>query len=180
MPKRGIENRINDPRIRQILLIFASPKTPRQAEKAYGSKLKLKPFIQENFLECLNPNARKGRLYLVSKEVRKCFNLSYPETENCGNWEVMGWIVASPRQRLVIMRCVDERKLASEEIRMRATQFNANLTRPATKKTLSQLVQKHLLDSEVLERIRFYWINEFGIKIKQELAVIAPISSMFQ
>lgn len=180
MPDINIENRINNPRIRKILLIFASPKTPKQAARELNTgRIKLRNYLDTHLIECLNPGARKGKFYIASEEARKCLNLFSPEIENCNDWEIIGWIIASPRQRLAIMRCVDEKKLASEEIRMRATQFNSNLTRPATKKTLKHLVQKHLLDSEIMERIRFYWLNEFGARIKDELAVIAPISPGF-
>jgi len=45
------------------------------------------------------------------------------------------------------------------------------------KDILKELVEKHLVDTEILEGIRFYWIAPYGQKIKDELAVIEPLSS---
>lgn len=84
--------------------------------------------------------------------------------------------MSSPRQRLVVLRSVNEQKLISEEIRMKATQLNSHLTRESTKVILKDLGERKLTDSEILERIRFYWITEFGKKIKDEMAVLSPLT----
>jgi len=60
----------------QILLAFSIPKTPRQVEKGLGiKKLKLKSFIEGNFIKPLNPEARKGRLYTLTIKGGKLVNL---------------------------------------------------------------------------------------------------------
>lgn len=165
------------PASKRILLAFAYPKTPKQAQVELSvKKIKLKPFLEKHFLKCLNPECRKGRFYIITERTRKILEPNCPEFNLRKDWPIIGWIMASPRQRLVALRSVDERKLYSEEVRMRATQFNWHISRPSMKNILKELVGKHLVDTEILERIRFYWIAPYGQKIKDELAVLAPLS----
>ncbi|MBN1156816.1 hypothetical protein JXA85_04310 [Candidatus Woesearchaeota archaeon] len=162
---------------KQILLVFSTPKTPKQAAHELSvRKIRLGDFLKKHLLRCLNPEARKGRFYTLTKKARECLKCHDYNTSK--DWDCIGWVISSPRQRLVILRCTDERKLTSEEIRMRATQFNASLTRPGTKATLRELVGRHLVNTEILERLRFYWITQHGSKIKDEVAVIEPITSL--
>lgn len=179
MPESNASDGINNPKIKQVLLVFSIPRTPTQAARQLSlRKLKLKPFLEKHLLKCLNPEARKGRYYMVSEKARKHFKIIC--ADNSGrDWECIGWIISSPRQRLTIMRCVEERKLTSEEIRMKATQFNSSISQSSAKNILRELGERHLVDSEILERIKFYWANAHGMKIKNELAVIAPISPGF-
>lgn len=180
MPKKGVTGLLNSPRTRQILLVFSMPKTPKQAETELSiRKLKLKPFLEKNLLRCLSPEAKKGRFYIVSEKAKKLCKITELGNSMGKDWELIGWIVASPKQRLAVLRVMDARKLTSEEIRARGTQFNASLTRISTKSILRELVEKHLVDTEVVERMRFYWLNNQGIKTKEELSVIAPISPLF-
>jgi hypothetical protein len=177
MPKRNAASWINNPKIRQILLIFSTPKTPRQAEKELSvKKLKLKPFLEQHLLRCLNPDARKGRFYILTDKARECLKPNCHEFDLNKDWELIGWIMSSPRQRLVVLRSVNQQKLISEEIRMNATQLNSHLTRESTKVILKDLGERKLTDSEILERLRFYWITKHGKKIKDDMAVIAPLS----
>lgn len=177
MSKRGPADWLNSPRVKQILLVFSAPKTPKQAQLELSvRKIKLISFLENNLLKCLNPEARKGRFYVLSGKARKQLNLSVSKNDTDQNWELIGWIIASPRQRLAILRVMDNRKFTSEELRARATQFNTHMTRISTKSILKELMEKHLVDTETIERLRFYWLTAYGIKIKNELAAIAPIS----
>ena len=174
MPDKEAEGWINKPKRREILLVFTTPKTVKQAEKELClRKLTLKSFLRNGFLQCLNPGTRKGRFYALTEKARECLP-GCPDCDINKDWDCIGWVLSSPRMRLAVLRCVDDRKLYSEEIRMRATQFNSHLSRPNIKKPLRQLVEKHLVDSEIIERIRFYWISDYGQKIKDELAVLCP------
>ena len=177
MPGRIVAEGVNNPRTRQTLLIFATPKTPRQAEIELSvKKLKLKPFLEQHLLRCLNPERRKGKFYIITDKARNILKPNYPDCDLNKDWELIGWIMSSPRQRLVVLRSVNEQKLISEEIRMKATQLNSHLTRESTKVILKDLGERKLTDSEILERIRFYWITEFGKKIKDEMAVLSPLT----
>lgn len=178
MPDRIVTEGINNPRARQILLIFASPKTPKQAQIDLSvRKIKLKPFLDKHLLKCLNPECRKGRFYTLTETTRKALEPNCPECSLDKDWHIIGWVLASPRQRLVALRSVDDRKLCSEEVRMRSTQLNCHISRPSMKNILKELIQKHLVDTEILMRERFYWINSYGQEIKNELAVLAPLTS---
>lgn len=180
MSKRGVNEGINKPKIRQILLVFSTPKTPRQAEiKLSVKKLKLKPFLEKDLLKCLNPGARKGRFYVLSEKARKYLGIDFPESNINKDWELIGWITASPKQRLAVLRCLDENKFTSENIRMRATILNSCLSRTSTKSILKELIEKGLADSENHGRIRLYWITSRGRKIRDEMATIYPLSPLF-
>lgn len=177
MQKTGFPESINNPKTKQLLLAFSIPKTPKQVEAMLSlSKIKLKPLLEKGFLKCLNPKGRKGRFYVLTQKTRECLGLGCQECALNKNWELIGWLMASPKQRLIVLRCIDERKLYSEEVRMRATQLTSHLTRESTKVILKDLINKHLADSEILERIRFYWITTYGQKIKDEMATISPLT----
>ncbi len=179
MPPSKPNEGINNPRIKQILLIFSTPKTPKQAAHQLSiRKIKLTSLIKNHLLKCLNPDSRKGRFYVLTDKAREILP-QCPETDINKDWDCIGWILSSPRQRLAIMRCVDGRKLTSEEIRMRATQFNSSISQSSAKNILRELVEKRLIDSEILERIRLYWLSSYGRKIKDEITVCYPLSPGF-
>jgi predicted transcriptional regulator len=153
-------------RFKKILSFFSIPKTPRQVEKELGiQKLKLKLFIKERLLKPLNPNARKGRLHVLTNKGRKILGLprSYRKKDN--NWDLIGWIMASPRQRLVALKVLDSIKRTSEEIRKRADRFNSHFTRISTKQILKELIEKGLVASEKIGRKKYYWIDAKGLSI---------------
>lgn len=177
MPDKIGDKWIINPKKRQILLAFSYPKTPKQAQIELSiKKFKLKPFLDKRLLKCLNPGCRKGRFYIITEKIRDSLKPNCQECNLHNDWEIIGWVIASPRQRLVALRSVDERKLCSEEVRMRSTQFNCHISRPSMKNILKELIQKHLVDTEIFMRERFYWISNYGQEIKNELAVLAPLS----
>ena len=170
MHKRGLAQRAVQPRIRQILSVFSTPKTPRQAERELGiKKLKLKILLENHLLECLNPEARKCRLYLITGKTKKMLRLSEKAKKSDKDWELLGWARASPRQRTVILKALDSIKRTSEEIRERASQSNQHLTRISTKSILKELVEKGLASTEICEGKRYYWISDEGLLLKSQL-----------
>lgn len=179
MPASTPNEEITNPRIKQILLIFSTPRTPEQAAHQLSvKKLKLTSFVKNHLIKCLNPASRKGRFYVLTNKARDILP-GCPDADTSKDWECIGWIISSPRQRLAVIRCMDERKLTSEEIRMRVTQFNSSISRPSIKNILRELIGRHLVDSEIFTRIRFYWINSHGKEIKDEIAVCYPLSPGF-
>lgn len=160
------------PEIRQILLEFTSPKTPRQVERhLHIKKLKMQPFIDKGIIKSLNPIARKGRLYQLTNKGRKSLNLQIND-ESAKDWDLIGWILASPRQRYVILQtiAIDTVKRTSEHIRKRASRLNHHLTRISTKEILRELIGKYLVETELSKtRRRFYWISEKGINIQKNI-----------
>jgi hypothetical protein len=156
---------IQQPRINHILHSFVYPKTPRQAEIELGlKKLKLKPFLEKGLLESLNPESRKGRYYLLSNRARKLLDLSCSRKEKNKDWPLLGWILASPKQRRVILKtlAIDSVKRTSENIRQRASKYNPCLSRISTKGILNELISRGLVMTELSERKRYYWISGKG------------------
>jgi hypothetical protein len=170
MNKRGVADWIKQVAINQILLSFSAPKTPRQVEKELGiKKLKLKPFLEKHLLETLNPEARKGRFYILTSKARRLLKLPSSKKGNNKDWDLIGWIMASPKQRLVVLRFVNSEKRTSEEIREKTSQLNPHLSRISTKGILKELINEGLVETEMLDRKRYYWLSEEGLDIKKSL-----------
>jgi len=170
MEKGGDDEKTSRSRLYRILLSFCTPKTPTQVERELGiKKLKLKPFVDKDLLRPLSPEAKKGRFYVLTDKARKLLNLSDPITYNDRNWDLISWIMSSPRQRLVLLQVIDSAKRTSEEIRKRASKFNPHLTRISTKGILNELIVKGLIETEIVGLRRYYWINEKGKLLVQEL-----------
>ncbi len=172
MRKKGVEEMINQDSINKILLAFSIPKTPREVEKEHGiKKLKLKPFLKKQLLIPLNPEARKGRFYTLTYYARKLLELPVTKKVTYTDWDTMGWVISSPRQRQVVLRTLasDSIKRTSEEIRERASKSNPNLTRISTKGILKELINKGLVETEMVGRNRYYWISEKGKGVVKEM-----------
>ena len=150
-------------KINRILHSFAVPKTPKQVEKELPiKKLNMKPFVEKNLLKSLNPEARKGKLYVLTQKARKLLGLSSCKKENNKDWNLIGWVLTSPRQRHVALKVMDSVKRTSENIRERASKYNSHLTRISTKEILKELCSKGLVETEITARKRYYWISEKG------------------
>ena len=170
MGRGGVKEWVNQPKIRQILISFTLPKTPREIEKElHIRKLKIKPFIDKGLLKSLNPYARKGRLYVITKTSSKLLNL--PNKEKDKNWEAIGWVVASSMQRAAILRVTDSEKRTSEELRIRALKHNQHLTRISTKSILKDLIAKELVNTEMTGKKRYYWLSDDGMMLKSQLEI---------
>ena len=161
---------IHQPKVNQILLSFSVPKTPKQVEKEFGiKKLKLKTFLEKHLLECLNPEARKSRFYIMTNKARRLLKLTVSKKEGKKDWDLIGWIMASPKQRFVILKMVDSKKRTSEEIRERASGLNPHLTRISTKGILKELIGKGRIETEMSEKKRYYWISEKGKLLRRDI-----------
>ena len=81
---REIIEWIHRPNIKRILLTFSNPKTPGQAEKELEiKKLKLKPFLDYKLIKSLNPQAKKGRLYILTNKARKLIGVESFNKNTC-------------------------------------------------------------------------------------------------
>lgn len=170
MEKRPILNWINRPTINQILLACFVPRTPRQIERQLGiKKLKIKPFLKKGLLKPLNPSAGKGRFFVLSSKARRLLDLPAPKQDIDKDWRLIGWILASPKQRLAVLETIDSAKRTSEEIRERASRLNPHLSRTSTKGVLRRLGEKGLIKSELTEKKKYYWISEKGKATRNDL-----------
>jgi DNA-binding MarR family transcriptional regulator len=177
MLNKRVENGIISPANKRILLAFSTPKTPQKAMlELCLKKIGFNDYIKAGLLKCLNPEESRARFYVLADKARKLLSQPPCDVSLHKDWNCIGWVMSGPKMKLAVLRCVDERKLYSEEIRIRASQFNCHLSRTSVKDILKGLVEKHLVDTEIMERVRFYWITPHGQKIKDELAVIAPLS----
>lgn len=178
MRGRGVAEWASQPKNRDILAAFSIPNMPARVEKELCiKKLKLGPFLKKNLLLSLNPGARKGRLYCLTNKARKLLNL--PLVSKAGkDWDIKGWLLSSPKQKRIIMKLVDSEKRTSEEIREKASQFNPCLSRTSTKDILKELVKKGLIETELNDRTRLYWLSNDGMRIKKQIESIRQISPL--
>lgn len=149
--------------VSQILVAFIVPRTPTQVGRRLGiKKLKMKPFVDYGFVRILNPESKKGRLYTITEKGRRLIGLPVSRKVSVKKWKLAGYVMASPKQRLVVLRVMDSTKRTSEDIRSRASKRNPCMTRISTKGILKELIQKGLAVSEMFKRKRCYWITEKG------------------
>jgi predicted transcriptional regulator len=159
---------------RRILSLFSVPNTPKQAEiELRVPKVRLRPFISKKLLKSLNPGARKGRFYILTPKARKILGLPGSRKERGKDWELIGWIMASPRQRLSVVKVLDSAKRISEDIRKRGAKYNPHMSRISTKAILRELVEKDLAETELGKRWRYYWITEKGKSLVDEMFKIS-------
>ena len=165
MKEKEATDWISQPRIRRILHALSIPRTPRQVERILGlRKLKMKPFLRKGLVKCLNAEARKSRYYVLTDKGRGVLKLPVGTKEGEKDWELIGWVMASPRQRVVVLQTMgtDEVKRTSEQIRKRASRFNPHLTRMSTKTILNELISKGLVETEMNGVYRNYWLRDRG------------------
>jgi predicted transcriptional regulator len=106
--------------------------------------------------------AKKGRFFVATGKARRLLGWPACKKGIHKDWNLIGWIKASPRQRLAVLKAMDSTKQVSEDIRERASRSNQHLTRISVKGVLKQLIEKGLVDTELTEGKRFYWITEKG------------------
>jgi hypothetical protein len=172
MEQVTIEQWLNRHKIRSILHEFSLPNQPSRVEQKLNiKKLKMKPFLENNIVKPLNPNARKGRLYQLTPKVQRLLNVCKKSRYNI-DWQVPGWILASPKQRLAILKSLDLVKRHSEDIRKRTSRYNPNFTRISTKQILKELITKKLVETEMgKDGKRYYWISHTGKKVMEDMLI---------
>jgi predicted transcriptional regulator len=172
MEKRCGNDWICQPKMIQTLVSFSVPRTPKQVEKRLDiKKLKMKPFVERGLVRLLNPEAKKGRLYTVTEKGRRLLGLPISGKEFRKRWNLAGYIMASPKQRLVVIKVMDSAKRTSEDIRARASQFNPHMTRVSTKEVLKALISRDLVHTELVDRKRYYWITQKGRSVVRDLGL---------
>lgn len=181
MVKRGVSEWIHRRKNYDILISFSTPKTPRQAERDAGiKKIKLKPFLERELIDPLNPKSRKGRLYLLTKKGRKHLKLpNFNKEIDQETWDLIGSIIASPKQKFVTLKTItlDRMKRTSEDIRKRASTLNPHLSRISTKQILKELISVGLIESELNERKRYYCISDKGKSLIDDIQHILLVSN---
>jgi len=105
----------------------------------------------------------------MTNKARRMLKLTVSKKEGKKDWDIIGWIMASPKQRFVILKMVDSKKRTSEEIRERASGLNPHLTRISTKGILKELIGKGLIETEMSEKKRYYWISEKGKLLRRDI-----------
>ena len=148
---------------KQILFSFSTPKTPTQIKNELDvGKFNLKPYLKRGLIECLNPEGHKGKLYVLTNKARRLLKISTPAQKNKKDYDLIGWILASPRQRYVVLKTLSSNSVrrTSEEIRIKSSSLNPCLSRISTKSILKELINKGLVETEMgVDRRRYYWVS---------------------
>lgn len=157
----------------EILLSFLNPVTQAQVIKKHSvSRYYLKQFLKTRLIECLSQNPHKGQVYVLTNKAKRLLQIHSPKIQNKISIELLGWILASPKQRLVVLQTLSKNpiRLTSEQIRMKSKNNNPCLSRISTKNILRELTDKGLVETEMgSNRRRYYWISDLGISIVSEL-----------
>lgn len=179
---------IQQPKTSRILHSFSVPRTPRQVERELGiQKLKMESYLSKGLVKSLNPEGRKGRFYTLTDKARSLLKLPDSGSEGGKDWKLIGWVMASPRQRFVVLRTVDLKKRTSDGIMERAFKLDPtlSLTRISTKEILKELISKKLVETELTAEVRkiyrgekiygkrlrrFYWLSEKGRLVSDDIA----------
>jgi hypothetical protein len=173
MKDKKLVDWINLSKNNQRLLLFFAPKTPTQVKTELGiDKFNLKPYLKRSLIECLNPESTKGKLYVLTNKARKMFKISFPFQKTKKDYDLIGWILASPRQRYVVLKMLSLNSVrhTSEEIRIRSSNLNPCLSRISTKSILRELIKKGLVETEMgRDRKRYYWVNETGKTVYKDI-----------
>ena len=166
-------NWINRPKNIQLLSSFSVPKTPTQVmNELCVDKFNLKPYLKRGTIKCLNPEGHKGKLYVLTNKARKLLEISIPVQKIKKDYDLIGWISASPRQRYVVLKTLllNPVRRTSEEIRIKSSHLNPCLSRISTKSILKELMKKGLVETEMgKDRKRYYWVNEEGKSLASDL-----------
>lgn len=157
---------------KQILFAFSVPKTPTQVKNELNiCKFNLKPYLKRGLIECLNPDGYKGKLYVVTNKAKRLLKLSNTTQKIKKDYGLIGWILASPKQRYVVLKTLslNSVKYSSEEIRLKSSTLNPCLSRISTKSILRELISKGLVETEMGDdRRRYYWLNDEGRSLASE------------
>jgi DNA-binding PadR family transcriptional regulator len=165
---------------KKILYSFSLPKTPTQVKNEFNiQKFSLKPYLKRGLLKCLNIDGKKGRLYVLTNRARNIFKIPMPTERKQIDYDLIGWILASPKQRYVVLKrlSLNSSKCSSEEIRSKSSHLNLCLTRISTKAILRELIDKELVETEMgRNNRRYYWINEDGKALAGDIQSIICFS----
>ena len=177
MRKRNSKPSVH-PKTERVLREFQQPCCPRSVERKLDlKKLRTTELSQRGLLRCLNPQAKKGRLFILTQKGRECLDKGKPLSLDPSlrvDQHTLGWVMASPKQRLALLRTlgIDSVKRTSENLRKRAARFNPKLTRISTKDILKGLVAENLVETEKNKNRRFYWLSKKGVAVLEVIRAI--------
>ncbi len=105
MEKKKLNEWVMEPKPKEILISFSTPKTQSQIIKKHAiTKYHLQRFLKQKLIKCLNPELYEGKLYVLTRRARNLLGISTLKKQENKNYELIGWILASPRQRLIVLR----------------------------------------------------------------------------
>ena len=166
MEQEKLNSWIMEPKNNEILISFTKPNTQAQITKKHSvSRHYLKQFLKYRLIKCLSPNSYKGKLYGLTNKAKKLLGIKVFDDGNNCDYDLIGWVLASPKQRLVVLNTLslNSIKQTSEKIRLKSKSKNPCLSRISTKNILKELIDKGLVETELgSDRRRYYWTTEKG------------------
>ncbi len=174
----------------EVFKLLYKPRTPSEIRRALNLSKKdtvyyiLASFAERGITVCLNPEARKGRLYFLTDKGKEYLITIVKDEKGDKNFEVIfydipkelvssySWVVSGGRKRL-IMETVDNNDRVAEEIRKR---LGEKLTIFNTDSTLKACVKRGLVVCSVKNEGVTYKHSENGRIIKKILLAKADFS----
>ena len=167
----------------EVFKLLYKPRTPSEIRRVLKLSKKdtayyiLASFVDRGIAVCLNPDARKGRLYLLTDKGKEDLITIVRDEKGDKNFEVIfydipkelissySWVVSGGRKRL-IMETVDDTDMVAEGIRGR---LNNKLSIFNTDSTLKACVKKGLVVCTVKDEGVTYRHSENGRIIRKIL-----------
>jgi hypothetical protein len=162
-----------------VLEVMSKPKIPAEIRNQIGLKrtnnlsAAIKELVNAGLIHCLNPSARVGRLYgLTKKGISTRKKLGFKEycQPHDIDWDLYGYIV-SGRQRRTIMKAMSENiPMTSRLIRERANEYNSRISRTNANDILQQFVRKKLTKKRRKGNSVHWILMNNGQRIKNQLS----------
>lgn len=163
-----------------VLEVMSKPKTPAEIRdqislnKTQNLSLTLNNLVKSGLIYCLNPKARTGKLYGVTKKGikvrRKQGFKDYHQLDGV-DWNKYGFVV-SGRQRRAILKILDINiPMPVRLIRERAQEYNRHISRINTYDVLKEFSKAKLVQKKRVNHNLFFKLTSSGQKIKQQLLI---------
>lgn len=174
----------------EVFKLLYKPRTPSEIRRILNLSKKdtvyyiLASFMEREIVVCLNPGARKGRLYFLTDKGKEDLITIVRDEKGDKNFEVIfydipqelisyySWVVSGGRKRL-IMETVDDTDRVAEEVRKR---LGDKLTIFNTDNTLKACVKRNLVICTVKDEGVTYRHSEDGRIINKILLAKADFA----
>jgi len=161
-----------------VLEVMSKPKIPAEIRNQIGLKrtnnlsATIKELVNWGFIHCLNPKARLGKLYgLTKKGIRTRKKLGF--TEYCQphdiDWDLYGYLVSGKQRRTILKAMNESLPMSSRLIRERVHEYNPRISRTNANDVLQQFVRKGLAKKIEQGKGVLFGLTKKGQKIKGQL-----------
>jgi predicted transcriptional regulator len=161
-----------------VLEVMSKSKTPAELRREIGlKKIKsisstLKELVSLGLIYCLNPRAKIGRLYGLTKKgigARKKFSFKDYCQPHDLDWNSYSYVVCGKQRRAILKAMNVGMPMSSRLIRERANEYNPRISRTNANDILQQFVRKKLAKKIKQGNRVLFRLTRNGDRIKKQL-----------